>query len=193
MDTPKDPTRQSASTLTSERSTASLISEVEKHSPEESGDSDLLQTPEEAAEPVPPPWTEQITIRSIVAAAILVFLLCLLSQRTSLGAGSARTLLHTATLPTSVLRVCWPLAQAWDSLKMGFEPISDPQCRCHTSAVCTCWASGLLLHQNIHPAAPAHRHCDQAFHTPGEHGHPDMRCCWGSPGHQRRLWLLSAG
>lgn len=91
MNTPKDTTRQSTSSLISERSTASLIPEVEKRSPEEGGDSDLLQTPEEAAEPVPPPWNEQITIRSIVAAAILVFLLCLLSQRTSLGAGGSRT------------------------------------------------------------------------------------------------------
>ena len=65
----------------------SALTDINKHSPEDVGDSDLLETPEEAAEAVPPPWTEQITVRAIVAASILVFLLCLLSQRTSLGAG----------------------------------------------------------------------------------------------------------
>ncbi|KAK9868357.1 hypothetical protein WJX84_007164 [Apatococcus fuscideae] len=63
-----------------------MLHEMEKQV-SEPDESDALQTPEEAAEPVPPPWTEQITVRAVVAAAILVFLLCLLSQRTSLGAG----------------------------------------------------------------------------------------------------------
>ena len=95
METSKDTTRQSARLLLSDRSTVSGLTEVDKQSTEDVGDSDLLETPEEAAEAVPPPWTEQITIRALVAAAILVFLLCLLSQRTSLGAGMPVRLLSS--------------------------------------------------------------------------------------------------
>ena len=165
--------RQGNGSLRSVASSTSMLHEMEKQV-SEPDESDALQTPEEAAEPVPPPWTEQITVRAVVAAAILVFLLCLLSQRTSLGAGDCSVALSLSGL----------IGQT------SCRDCSPPDFRCHASLVSACRLVGLLLHQDLHSAAPAYRHRHKALHTTRKHCHPDMRSCWSSSGDQRRLWLF---